>query len=74
MTYILIGLLILVSLIFYGMESLNEAIKNTRNAISGKEKMKEKSIIAWMNLTTILIIAALIVWQKEIADWYYGHF
>jgi len=54
MPYILIGLLIVISLIFYGMTSLKEALKNTRNAISGKEKMKEKSIMVWMNFATII--------------------
>lgn len=61
MMYVIVGILVALGLISYGMSSLKEAVINTSNAINGKEKIKQESIMSWMNLITIIIISIFIL-------------
>ena len=54
------GIILALCLISYGVSCLKEAIVNTSKAVRGEEKIKESSIMSWMNLITIFVIAIII--------------
>ena len=68
MTYIIIGIVILLGLAFYAYDFIKAATINTRNAISGKEKMLQQTWITWMHVTCFLIICMMIIWQQEFSQ------
>ena len=62
MMYVIAFILVALGLISYGMSSLRAAFINTTNAINGKEKIKQESIMSWMNFVTILFIIGIILY------------
>lgn len=60
MMYVIVGILVTLGLISYGMSSLKEAVINTSNAINGKEKIKQESVISWINFVGVLLMIGVI--------------